>query len=214
MKIKKNIYKKIALLLSLGLMCVWFIMGAGTSLAWFTDTSDEVRNIIHKADFDLKVSYKVGNSYKEITQEEAILNDQALYEPGYTEIVRLKIENNGDTPFYFKIGTTIQSYSPATNVYGQEFVLQDYVKFGVVMNSDEGELEKLIETRDLARTYAKDLINQYASDSQTYLNAGEAMYAVLVIYMPKEVGNSANYKEPPEPLINLGIAVRADQLAD
>ena len=52
-------YKKLALVLSLSLIIVWMILGTGASLAWFTDTSEEVKNIFHVAEFDLEVSHRL-----------------------------------------------------------------------------------------------------------------------------------------------------------
>ena len=40
---------------------LWLIMGAGTSLAWFTDRDDELNNIFHFAEFDLVVEYRDEN---------------------------------------------------------------------------------------------------------------------------------------------------------
>ena len=98
----KRIGVKIALVLSLCMIAVWMVLGTGASLAWFTDTSEEIRNIIHFADFDLEVSYRDENGdYQKIDDQTAIFDDEALYEPGYVQVVYLKIENLGDMPFDF-----------------------------------------------------------------------------------------------------------------
>ena len=56
---KKTSYKRIALALSLCALIIWGILGTGASLAWFTDTSPEINNIFHFADFDLVVAHRL-----------------------------------------------------------------------------------------------------------------------------------------------------------
>ena len=53
---KKKPHKRIALALSLCALIIWGILGTGASLAWFTDTSPEINNIFHFAEFDVEVS--------------------------------------------------------------------------------------------------------------------------------------------------------------
>ena len=75
----KKQYKKIALTLSLAALIVWAILGTGASLAWFTDTSTEVKNIFHFADFDLSVSHKLSDgTYEEIDSQTKIFDDNAI----------------------------------------------------------------------------------------------------------------------------------------
>ena len=50
---KNRLYKRIAFIISLVALVVWVILGTGASLAWFSDTSPEINNIFHFADFEL-----------------------------------------------------------------------------------------------------------------------------------------------------------------
>ena len=47
---KKKPFKKIALALSLCLILLWTVLGTGASLAWFTDTDEEVKKLQASAD--------------------------------------------------------------------------------------------------------------------------------------------------------------------
>ena len=71
-QVKKTPYKRIALVLSLLALIVWGILGTGTSLAWFTDTSPEINNIFHFADFELEVSHYIGEEKWETMTARAI----------------------------------------------------------------------------------------------------------------------------------------------
>ena len=92
---KKNIpYKRIALALSLCALIIWGILGAGTSLAWFTDTSTELNNIFHFAEFDVEVSHRLTDGkWEPVDSKTKIFDEEALYEPGYVQVVYLKVKN-------------------------------------------------------------------------------------------------------------------------
>lgn len=207
----KSIYKKIALVLSLCLIVVWAILGTGASLAWFTDTSEEIKNIFHVAEFDLVVSHRLEDgAYEEIDGQTKIFDDEALYEPGYVQVVYLKIENNGTVPFDFKTAVTVTDYTVATNVFGHQFNVQDYLKFGFVSAESEDALAEMLENRDLAKDVATMKLSNYSTDTAS-LEAGGEVYLALIVRMPEEVGNDANYRGEAIPRVELGIIVNASQ---
>lgn len=212
-KKKNKIQKKLALTLSVCLLIIWMILGTGTSLAWFTDTSEEVTNIFHFADFELEVSHLHNGDWKPIDGKTNIFDDEALYEPGYVQVVYLKVENKGDRAFNFKTAVSItKNNTPATNVFGQQFYLQDYLKFGVVtLDIDNDGNMKELENRARAKEIATMKLNNYSTDVAP-LEPGETSYIALVVCMPEEVGNVANYRGEIVPNVELGIIVKADQI--
>lgn len=211
MALFKKHYKKLALALSLCLIVIWTVMGAGTSLAWFTDTDEEVKNVFHFAEFDLAVSHRLEDgTYEEIKPDTKIFDDEALYEPGYVQVVYLKVENKGTVPFDFKTAVSVSDYTPATNVFGQTFNLQDYLKFGVVSADTEALLEEKLADRELAVNASTMKLNNYSTDSAE-LEAGGGTYLAIIVRMPEEVGNDANYREDKIPKVELGIIVSATQ---
>ena len=212
MKMNKKPYTKLAFALSIVLMLVWGLLGTGTSLAWFTDTTPEVKNIFHFADFDLVVSYKTETGeYKEIDGETAIFDDEALYEPGYVQVVYLKVENKGDVDFNYTAAVSVTDYTPATNVFGKTFHLQDYLRFGMVIADTEAELIGQLEERGLAEEAADMPLNMYSTE-RDLLEAGKEKYMALIVRMPEEVGNAANYRESTVPKVELGVIIKASQI--
>lgn len=212
----KNKYKKIALGISLLFMVAWFVLGTGTSLAWFVDTDEEVKNVFHFAEFDLEVSHQLENgSWEKVEQGTQIFDDQALYEPGYTQVVYLRIENKGTVPFDFKTAVTVTDYNEPTNIFGQTFLLQDYLKFGLTAADTEAELYELVATRDLAKNVATVPLNHYYGDSYetglVELDAGKTVYMALIVRMPEDVDNIANYRGNEIPRVELGLIVTATQ---
>ena len=211
---KKTPYKGIALALSLCALIIWAILGTGASLAWFTDTSPEINNIFHFAEFDLVVSHRLTDGkWEEVDGETKIFDDEALYEPGYVQVVYLKVENKGTLPFEFYTSVNVNGCIVATNVFGQEFMLQDYLKFGITTADSEDAIKNSVPNRDKAVEIADMPLKNY--DTETAILAPDGVkYIALIVRMPEEVGNVANYRGDTIPKLELGITVKADQITD
>ena len=208
--------KRTALLVSVLLIVLWSILGTGASLAWFTDTDEPIRNVIHFAEFDLEVSHRLPDgTWEAIGQDTKIFDDGALYEPGYVQVVYLKIENKGTVPFDYKTALSVTDYTIAINYYGQSFHLQDYLRFGLATADSELQMDALVENRDLANFIATEpLGNYYQNEFETdtsSLDAGAAVYMVLIVRMPENVDNVANYRGNDIPRVELGLIVTATQ---
>ena len=209
---KRKHYKKIALALSLCAILLWAFLGTGASLAWFTDTSVEVKNVFHFADFDLAVSHRLEDgTWEPIDSQTKVFDESALYEPGYVQVVYLKVENLGEVPFDFKtaVGVTPNN-TPSVNVFGNQFYLHDYLKFGIAIADSEEEMDEKVETRDLAKEIATMKLSNYSTE-EAALEAKDTVYMALVVRMPEEVANEANYRGATIPKVELGIIVSATQ---
>lgn len=207
-------YRKIALCLSLILVAAWAILGTSASLAWFTDTDEEVKNVFHFAEFDLEVSHRLPDgSWEAVEQGTKLFDDDALYEPGFVQVVYLRIENKGDVDFNFKTAISVTDYTVATNVFGQSFQLQEHLRFGFGTAGTEAEMDELVRQRGLAETIAHMPLNNYSTDVAT-LEAGQTTYMVLIVRMPEEVDNVANYRGDEIPRVELGLIVSATQKTD
>ena len=209
---KRRIFTKTALALSVCLMIIWCILGTGSSIAWFVDESPEIRNNFNFAEFKLVVSHKTENGYEEVESNTKIFDDEALYEPGYVQVVYLKIENKGTVGFNYDLAVVpnLQTIVRAKNVYGQDIYLPEFLKFGVVFADTEAELTQKLETRDLAEQQATAALSSYTSKPDN-LQAGREAFAAVIVRMPEEVGNAANYRDNKPPCVELGITVQAMQ---
>ena len=215
---------KTALCVSIALLILWSLLGAGASLAWFTDTVNDVRNQFIIGPADIRVSYYslVPNptyDFRELLPTTTdLFDDQALYEPGYTKVVYLKIENNG-IPVDFKVCVTANSWVDGRNALGNAIHLPSYLKFGVLVDNNLTDLTAAVnavggraDARDIAALDMEDYenLNHYSSNSAS-LGANETKYAAIVVYMPEDVGNIANYTADNQPSVNLGVTVLASQ---
>lgn len=224
---KKRKFTKVAFALSVCLLVLWSILGTGTSIAWFIDDTPELVNTFEFADFDLEVYYKVTDAqgveeWVLVDEKTKVFDEEALYEPGYTQVVYLKVVNKGDVEFDYKLSVDMTDFVPGVNEAGQLIYLPNYLKFGALIEKDEQLL-----TREVARTTAtQDLdsravaskemlpLNTYSSSiGQLEAEAGEDSvdYAALILYMPEVVSNEANYRGNDIPRVDLGITVLASQ---
>ena len=204
--------KKIALTLSVFLILMWLVLGTGTSLAWFTDTDEEINNVFQFAEFDLVVEYLgEDGEYHDLQGATKVFDDEALYEPGYTQVVYLRVTNNGDVPFKFKTAVRVKDFTEAYNAFGQRFHLQDYLEFGIVTADTPEALATFVGERDTARQYADRPLNNY-SENYPRLEPDASVYMAVVVHMPEKVDNVANYREGNVPRVELALTITASQM--
>lgn len=212
----KKKWTKAAMAFSAFLFVLWWALGTGATLAWFSD-ADTVRNEFQIGLLDLEVSYKndIVTAYTPLQGATKAFNDEALYEPGYTQVVYLQIENNGDVDFNYKVAVTVEDFTNGKNAWGEEIYLPNYLRYGVVFAESETELREMVKDRLESRTHAPNewgTLGTWSKTSPYTFEAGEAPhYAALIVYMPEEVDNAANYRGFQEPRVELGITVLAQQ---
>ena len=212
---KRKKWRKAALALSGCLFVVWWALGTGATLAWFSDV-ETVRNEFQIGLLDLDVSYKndIITEYTPLKGATEVFYDEALYEPGYTQVVYLKIDNNGDVDFNYKVSVTVEKFTNGKNAWGEEIYLPNYLRYGVVFAEKESELREQVKSRLNSRVHATNewgMLGTWSKVSPYVFEAEEdSHYAALIIYMPEEVGNAANYRVF-EPKVELGITVFAQQ---
>ena len=207
-------WTKAALALSICLFVLWWALGTTATLAWFSD-ADEVRNSFQIGLLDLGVSYRndVVETYTPMESMSEVFNDEALYEPGYTQVVYLRIENKGNMDFQYKLAVTVVDSQNGVNAWGDPIYLPDYLRYGVVFGETEEQVKALVQDRLSARDQALNSHLDTWTEISPYVCEveDEAHYAALVGYMPEQVGNVANYRGIYEPWVQLGITVFAQQ---
>ena len=118
----RNKYKKIAMTFSILGLILWGLLGTGASLAWFSDTSPEINNIFHFAEFDLEVDHRLEDgTWEKVDSKTKVFNEEDLYEPGYVQVIYLRVYNKGSVPFIFKTAVNVNGCNKATNVFGMPF---------------------------------------------------------------------------------------------
>ena len=211
---------KRALLTSVLALVLSLAMLAGSTFAWFTDTASTGVNRIVSGNLDVGLQYwGVGEDGKKtwLTAEnsEELFDKNALWEPGYTQIVYLKVENNGNLALTYAMQITPVHETVGVNVDGEEFKLSDYIKFGwTTFTADENGAPVALD-REAAQTGVGDgtqLGKTLHRQAELPLKAGAEELVALVAWMPENVGNKANYSTV-QPTIELSLKVLATQAA-
>lgn len=208
---------KRALLTSVLALVLSLAMLAGTTFAWFTDTASTGVNRIVSGNLDVGLKYWGGAESGWLTAEDSkkLFDENALWEPGYTQIVYLKVKNNGNLALTYAMQITPVHETVGVNVDGEEFKLSDYIKFGwTTFTADENGTPVALG-REAAQTGVGDgaqlgtTLHRQAAEP---LAAGAEELVALVAWMPEDVGNEANYSTV-QPTIELSLKVLATQAA-
>ena len=212
---QKRKYTKYALTLSIMLLMLWGLLGTGTTIAWFSDTS-EAKNTFFIGDLDLVVSHKLEDgTYEEIKSDTSVFDDEALYEPGYVQVVYLKAENKGDVPFEYKLAVEVDDVTVAKGMLGNDIYLPEYLKYGALFGADEAKLSretaKIIAENDFPEEVSGYPLNVYSEKDDVVLEPGDERYVAIIVRMPENIGNVANYRGTTVPRVDLGITVTASQ---
>ena len=210
---QKRKWTKAALAFSACLFVLWWALGTGATLAWFSDT-DAVRNEFQVGLLKMDVSYRndIVTDYAPLQGATRAFHD-ALYEPGYTQVVYLKIDNIGDVAFRYKIAVTVKDSTKGKNALGEDIYLPDYLQYGVVFGETEADVQKQVKDRLEAKSHAPNHWGTLGtwSEISPYEVGENARYAALIVYMPEDVGDAANYRGFSVPQVKLGIQVFAQQ---
>ncbi len=231
---KQKSTKRALLLSALALlMCVSMLIGS--TFAWFTDSVTSGNNKIVSGNLDVVLEYKTDwtEDWEEVNKDTKLFKEGALYEPGYTEIVYLRVSNAGSLALKYNLMVHISSEKYSTNVKGDPLKLSDYLQIGTYcqdeyssgFNYADSLMPVMFGTREAALNSIKESGSGFAKlstadsivKSDAPLLAGDqtAQVMALVLTMPETVGNEANYKSDTEaPQINLGISLVATQYTD
>ena len=218
------------------LLCCTMLLG--TTFAWFTDEAKSANNVIQAGNLDIALEYKTNwsDAWAPVTEDTKLFKENALWEPGYTEVVFLRVSNVGSLAFNYALDVVVNSEQTSTNVFGNEFSLKDYVQAGAyamdengvyadalmpILFADRAKALENIETvagTGFINIADLDGLDEYLLEKpEKVVLPGEQYNQVvaLVLTMPTTVDNNANYDATvpnvKAPSLNLGISFVAKQ---
>lgn len=207
------------------LLCISMLIGS--TFAWFTDSVVSATNIIQSGTLDVVLEYKSNWSDKwtPVDSNTKIFKEGALYEPGYTEVVYLRVSNAGSLALKYLLSFNIATDEKSTNVYGEEFRLSEYLKVGtyvqdeyhngfnyanILMPTMFGDRESALSNVTLNKV--KDAASIIRKNAPILPGDDTAQVVAIVLTMPETVGNEANTMPGVEaPYIELGVNLLATQ---
>ena len=161
------------------LLCVSMLVGS--TFAWFTDSVTSAGNKIQAGTLkiDLELLDKATGEWTSIKESEQALFNYDLWEPGYTEVKVLKIENEGSLALKWvaqlqseyklsALADVIDVYvNTAATAYPTDRALEGYTKVGTVA----------------------EFVNTIAQTTNGYLLAEEEAYLGIALKMQESAGN-------------------------
>ncbi len=205
---------KRALLTSALAIVACVAMLIGSTFAWFTDTASTGVNRIQAGRLDVELMFsKDMVNWTKATANTPLFDEDALWEPGYTQVVYLKVINAGDLALKYELTTNSYDMERGKNADGKLFYIDKFLKIGTAETESafENRTAAIASIADSEKSMGKEL---RISDGWKVLNAGaESKPFAVVMYMPTTVGNEANnvqsWRHPS--LKGFGLVVNATQ---
>lgn len=198
------------------LLCVAMLIGS--TFAWFTDSVSTGLNQIVAGNLDVELEYAkpdpgadlTAQTWSSVQDKTDLFAADALWEPGHTEVVYLRVSNQGTLALDYKLLAYAAKETLGTNVNGDPFKLSEHLKFAVV---DLDATKTAFASRDAAVAAVDDsfALGTYPLAGNG-VETGVSKYVALVVFMPTTVGNVANYLTGTAvPTVDLAIRLEATQ---
>lgn len=190
------------------LMCVTMLIG--TTFAWFTDTASTGVNKIQAGNLKVGFQYWNGTEYVD-AKDVSLFSENTLWEPGHTEVVYLKVINQGSLALKYCLNTiNTWEWKTAKNSDGDTILLSDYLQIGIAEGKNAAE--GVYATREEAvAAAASNLVSYDSYTKENILEPNATDYIAFVVTMPTTVGNAANSVNGNYPAIRFNLALNATQ---
>ena len=218
---KKSIMRSLVLCGLAMLMSISML--AGTTFAWFTDSVESGNNKIIAGNLDIEVDYLANGNWETVQDASEIFDPAARWEPGHVEVAYFRVKNAGDLALKYSLLMNVVKYGDGINVYDEAFQLADYINIAIIENVngttdayadrdaavEAAVADAIAANRTEPRTLGDRTAERVTNDA---LLSGEEEFFAVVIWMPEDVDNHANYKKgTPAPVIEFGVHVMATQ---
>ncbi|MBQ8268129.1 MAG: hypothetical protein IJZ24_00420 [Clostridia bacterium] len=179
---------KHALIMSVMALFLCFTMLLGTTFAWFTDSVTSAGNKIMSGTLkvDLELLDKDSGTWNSIKEDKTALFNNDKWEPGYTEVKMLKVENEGTLALKWKAKFVSEKelsiLADVIDVYVLPYGVLDDAS-GVAYPADRN-LDGYTKVGTL-----KDFVNTIETTTTGNLEAGESAYLGIALKMQESANN-------------------------
>ena len=207
-----------ALLMSAVALLLCFAMLMGTTFAWFTDSAASGSNVITAGNLDIVVEYTLDGTNWNNLDGATDLFQKGLWEPGHTEVVALRIKNNGTLALKYAANMNIVNETIGKTKDGANIVLSDILSVDSIIMDTGAMGDALLgvafdDESTLQYTNTASFKNSNVLGTDETLLPGASKYLIVKVDMAETVGNEANHDGTNIPKIEFGINVLAAQLA-
>ncbi|MBO5315224.1 MAG: hypothetical protein J6B48_02215 [Clostridia bacterium] len=214
---------KRALFSSVVALLLCFTMLLGTTFAWFTDSAASGSNVITAGNLDIVVEYTLDGENWANLDGATDLFQKGLWEPGHTEVVALRIKNNGTLALKYVANMNIVDETTGKTKDDKDIVLSDILTVSTLVQQAVDADGNANQIGDITLGLAFNGENSIAYENTATFKAGNvlrndvmlqpgaAQYLIVKVDMAETVGNEANHNGTDIPTINFGINVLATQ---
>ena len=213
---------KRALFSSVLALILCFAMLIGTTYAWFTDSVITGSNVIQTGNLDIEIDYTLDGTEWNTLDGANDLFQKGLWEPGHTEVVALRITNNGSLALKYTAKMNVIEEVVGKTKDGDDIVLSDILMVStVVYETDEtgdNAVSLVFQDENAESTWDNAITTEFKNldvfgEASQELAPGGSKYVLVKVDMPTYVGNEANHDGVNVPSIEFGINVLATQTA-
>ncbi len=204
---------KKALLTSAVALLLCFGMLMGTTFAWFTDSAASGSNVITAGNLDIVVEYTLDGTTWNDLDGATDLFKKGLWEPGHTEVVAIKVTNNGTLALKYMANMNILKEFVGKTATGADIKLSEILTVDSLVTKDAGVVSSAFaDDSAIAGTTRSSFKNaNILADSETLLEKDEFDYIIVKVDMAETVGNEANHNGTDIPAIEFGLNFLATQ---
>ncbi len=155
-------------------------MFVGTTFAWFTDSVTSANNKIVAGRLSVDLQMKTENGWVSIKDSNKAIFDYENWEPGYSEVKMLKVENNGTLALKWKAMFVSQE---------KLGILADVIDVYVLPTDNEPVMPDRDFTGYSYVGTISDFVNTIEETTNGELKAKESKYLTIGLKMKEEAGN-------------------------
>lgn len=199
-------------------MSLCLTMLFGTTLAWFSDNTANVRNKIVAGTLDVEFYNTTDGGQTPVEGNASLFGEDSIWEPGEAKWVNLRIENTGTLALKYQLRINIAEETGSVNVLGADFNLSDYMHYAVVDGrqtyADSAAAIAAAESVGTVKISEGDLSveNTLYPPEKATEEVPSARDVTLIVYMEADDANNANARDgAPVPQIDLGVILSATQ---
>lgn len=212
---------KRALLASVLALLLSFAMLLGTTYAWFTDSVTSGSNVIQTGNLDIEVEYTLdGKTWNDLAGADDLFQ-KGSWEPGHTEVVALKVSNNGSLALKYTAQMNIVDEIIGKSKTGNDIILSEILTVSTLTQQANDAMG--VGDITLALAFKGENSVGYQStaafkdanvlEEARELHPGDSHYVFVKVDMAETVGNEANHDGVNVPTIKFGINVFATQFS-
>lgn len=193
-----------------------FTMLIGSTFAFFTDSSVSGSNVIQSGNIDLGVEYTLdGEEWKDLDGATDLFQ-KGLWEPGHTEVVALKIKNQGSLAIKYVANINIIKENIGKNQEGNDIVLSDMLEVSTLVQQKGtiGDIALMLAFNgENSIAYENTLLFKDSNvlRKNVELLPSDEHYLIIKVDMPETIGSEFNHNGIDIPNIEFGINVLATQ---